>query len=53
MLQSTRPELVSLFSTLPILRVFSVVLGTRALIFDLFKHLGEVGKLVILLVVRR
>ena len=45
-------DVTSFFNSLATLRVFSVVMGTRVLVFDVLQNLGEAVTLVVLLVVR-
>ena len=44
-------DLTSFFNALAVLRVFSVVLATRSLVFDIIQDLTEVTALIILLIV--
>ena len=45
-------DVTSFFNSLATLRVFSVAMGTRVLVFDVLQNLGEAVTLVVLLVVR-
>ena len=51
--QSTSEDVQALFNALNTLRIFSVIIVTRALVFDLIGNLSEVTTLITVLLVRR